>query len=149
MTRSRTKILLNTKTILPLAGLAVLLTTGPDASAHHSFAAEYDANKPITLSGPITKMLWSNPHAWVYVDVKGPDGKVVNWAFETGGANALYRRGWKKEDLPVGEMVTIEGFRARDGSNHVNATNIKLPSDRQLFAGSSGTGSPGKPASQP
>ena len=149
MTRSRTKILLNTKTMLPLAGLAVLLTTGPDASAHHSFAAEYDANKPITLSGPITKMLWSNPHAWVYVDVKGADGKVVNWAFETGGANALYRRGWKKEDLPVGEIVTIEGFRARDGSNHVNATNIKLPTGRQLFAGSSGTGSPGKPASEP
>ena len=139
----------STKIILPLAGLAVLLMAGQDASAHHSFAAEYDANKPITLSGPITKMLWSNPHAWVYVDVKGPDGKVVNWAFETGGANALYRRGWKKEDLPVGEMVTIEGFRARDGSNHVNATNIKLPSGRQLFAGSSGTGSPGKPASQP
>ena len=94
-------------------------------------------------------MLWSNPHAWVYVDVKGADGKVANWAFETGGANALYRRGWKKTDLPVGETVTIEGFLARDGSKHVNATNIKLPGGRQLFAGSSGTGSPGKPASQP
>ena len=142
MTRSSTSI------ILPLAGLAVLLTTGRNASAHHSFAAEYDASKPITLSGPITRMLWSNPHAWVYVDVKGPDGKTVNWAFETGGANALYRRGWKKEDLPVGEIVTIEGFRARDGSNHVNAATIKLPGGRQLFAGSSGTGSPGQPASE-
>jgi hypothetical protein len=77
------------------------------------------------------------------------DGTIANWAFETGGANALYRRGWKKTDLPVGEMVTIEGFLARDGSRHVNATNIKLPGGRQLFAGSSGTGSPGKPASQP
>jgi uncharacterized protein DUF6152 len=135
--------------VLPLAGLAVLLMAGAKASAHHSFAAEYDGNKPITLTGAISKMLWSNPHAWIYVDVKSADGKVVNWAFETGGANALYRRGWKKTDLPVGEKVTIEGFLARDGSTHVNATNIKLPDGRQLFAGSSGTGSPGKPASQP
>ena len=142
-------IRLRSKIILPLAGFAVLLMGGPNASAHHSFAAEYDGNKPITLSGSITKMLWSNPHAWIYVDVKGTDGKMVNWAFETGGANALYRRGWKKDDLPVGETVTIDGFLARDGSHHVNATNIKLPGGRQLFAGSSGTGSPGKPASQP
>ena len=139
----------NIKTVVPLAGLAVLLIGSPSASAHHSFAAEYDGNKPVTLTGPITKMLWSNPHAWVYIDAKGADGKVVNWAFETGGANALYRRGWKKDDLPVGEMVTIEGFLARDGSHHANATNIKLPGGKQLFAGSSGTGSPGKPASQP
>ena len=135
--------------VLPLVALAVLLMGGPKASAHHSFAAEYDGNKPTTLTGAISKMLWSNPHAWIYVDVKGADGKIVNWAFETGGANALYRRGWKKTDLPVGEKVTIEGFLARDGSTHVNATNIKLPDGRQLFAGSSGTGSPGKPASQP
>ena len=134
---------------MPLVGLAILLMAGTSASAHHSFAAEYDGTKPITLTGPITKMLWSNPHAWVYIDAKGTDGKVVNWAFETGGANALYRRGWKKDDLPVGEMVTIEGFLARDGSHHANATNIKLPGGKQLFAGSSGTGSPGKPASQP
>ena len=129
--------------------VGVLLLAGRTLAAHHSFAAEYDGNKPITLTGAISKMLWSNPHAWIYVDVKGADGKIVNWAFETGGANALYRRGWKKTDLPVGEKVTIEGFLARDGSTHVNATNIKLPDGRQLFAGSSVTGSPGKPASQP
>jgi len=140
---------MKTKHILPLAGLAILLMAGATPSAQHSFAAEDDGNKLITLSGPITKMLWSNPHVWIYVDVKGADGKVVNWAFETGGANALYRRGWKKEDLPVGETVTIDGFLARDGSKHGNATNITLPGGRQLFAGSSGTGSPGKPASQP
>ena len=131
------------------AVVAGVLLSAPTARAHHSFAAEYDGTKPITLTGSITKMLWSNPHAWIYVDVKDAAGKVVNWSFETGGANALYRRGWKKTDLPVGEVVTIDGFRARNGTATVNATNIKLPNDRQLFAGSSGTGSPGAPASQP
>ena len=137
-----------TKITLIAAALGLLATTGRVA-AHHSFAAEYDGNKPITLSGTLMKMLWSNPHAWIYVDVKSADGKVASWAFETGGANALYRRGWKKTDLPVGVVVTIDGYLARDGSRAVNATNIKLPDGRQLFAGSSGTGSPGKPASQP
>ena len=131
--------------LLAVVGCGVWLSA-PPAAAHHSFAAEYDGDKPITVSGTLTKMLWSNPHAWLYVDVKGTDGKAVEWAFETGGANALYRRGWKKTDLPVGAAVTIDGFRARNGSQTVNATNIKLPDGRQLFAGSSGTGSPGKPA---
>ena len=136
----------NSKNALSAIALVSLLS-GRSASAHHSFAAEYDGSKPITLTGSLTKMLWSNPHAWVYVDVKGSDGKTVAWAFETGGANALYRRGWKKVDLPIGAVVTIEGFMAKDGSPTVNATNIKLPDGRQLFAGSSGTGSPGKPVS--
>jgi hypothetical protein len=136
------------KTTLMTIALGLLTMTAP-AAGHHSFAAEYDGNKPITVSGTLTRMLWSNPHAWIYVDVKGADGKVASWAFETGGANALYRRGWKKTDLPVGAMVTIDGYRARDGSLTVNATNVKLSDGRQLFAGSSGTGSPGKPVSQP
>ena len=142
--QGRPLVIRNIPTAAALVAVGVLLTAGR-ASAHHSFAAEYDGTKPITLTGTITKMLWSNPHAWLYIDVKGPDGKVVNWAFETGQANALYRRGWKKTDLPVGALVTIEGFLAKDGSPTVNATNITLPDGRTLFAGSSGTGSPGKP----
>ena len=134
------------RVLLSSLGLMLFLPVR-HVSAHHSFAAEYDGTRPITLTGTLTKMLWSNPHAWVYVDVKGSDGKTIAWAFETGGANALYRRGWKKVDLPVGAVVTIEGFMAKDGSPTVNATNIKLPDGRLLFAGSSGTGSPGKPVS--
>ncbi len=110
--------------------------------AHHSFAAEYDANKPITLQGTVTSMVWSNPHAWIYVDVKGSDGKVVNWAIETGNPNGLYRRGWRKTDLPAGAELRIEGYLAKDGTATVNAANITLPDGRRLFAGSSGTGAP-------
>ena len=110
--------------------------------AHHSFAAEYDANKPITLRGAVTSMVWSNPHAWIYVDVKGSDGKTVNWAVETGNPNGLYRRGWRKTDLPAGAELIIEGYLAKDGTATVNAANITLPGGRRLFAGSSGTGAP-------
>lgn len=115
------------------------------AIAHHSFAAEYDANKPIRLRGITTKMVWTNPHAWLHVDVTGPDGTVKNWAIEFGGPNALYRRGWRKTDLPAGVTVTVDGFLAKDGSTTVNATNVTLADGRKLFAGSSGTGTPGAP----
>ena len=110
--------------------------------AHHSFAAEFDASKPITLKGTITKMEWVNPHSWVHIDVKEPDGKVVNWAIEFGAPNALLRRGWRKTDLPVGVEVTIEGYRAKDASPTGNARDVSLPDGRKLFAGSSGTGAP-------
>jgi hypothetical protein len=107
------------------------------AAAHHSFSAEYDSTKPLKMTGRVTEMRWANPHAWIYIDVMGKDGKVVNWAWETGGANALYRRGWRKEDLVAGTMIVIDGFQARNGSRTANATSITFPDGRKLFAGSS------------
>ena len=116
---------------------ALLVLAAGRTAAHHSFAAEYDDKKPIKMQGKVTEMRWANPHAWIYVDVAGPDGKVVNWAFETGGANALYRRGWRKEDLPAGTVLLIEGWQARNGSNTGNARSITYPDGRRLFAGTS------------
>src|SRR5436190_23651964 len=96
---------------------ALGVLAGGTVFAHHSFTAEYDSKGPVTLKGTITKMEWVNPHAWLYIDVKGPDGKTVSWALEFGGANSLYKRGWRREDLPAGTEVTVKGFRARNGKS--------------------------------
>jgi hypothetical protein len=119
--------------VFGLVGAAVPL------SAHHSFAAEFDGTKQINLTGVVTKVDWVNPHAWVYVDVKGDDG-VVNWALESGAPNALYRAGWRKDDLKVGDKVTFSAFLAKDGSHTAAAREVTLPDGRKVFAGSAANG---------
>jgi hypothetical protein len=125
-------------------GAAILALVGLPVAAHHSFSAEYDANKPLKLTGRVTAMLWSNPHAWIHLDVVEKNGKVVNWAFETGGANALYRRGWRKQDLVPGTVLVVDAFRARNGSATANALSITFEDGRKLFAGSSSQNGSGK-----
>ena len=120
----------------------VALTALP-ALAHHSFAAEYDSNQPVTLKGTLTKVEWINPHGWIYVDVKNDDGKVTNWAVEFGSPNALLRRGLRKSDFPAGVELVVKGYRAKSGSPTINGTSVKFPDGRNLFTGSSNPEAPG------
>lgn len=112
------------------------------ASAHHAFAAEFDANKPVHFTGTVTKMEWVNPHAWLHVDVKKPDGTMENWAIEAGTPNVLFRRGFTKESLLPGTAIVVDGYQAKDGSHRANGRDLTLPDGRTLFLGSSGTGAP-------
>jgi len=125
-----------------IAALLLLVVVGP-IWAHHSFAAEYDSKKPIDFKGTVTKVEWMNPHIYYYVDVKAKDGTVINYAVEGGTPNSLRRQGWGKDSLRVGDNVTVSGFMAKNGSNHVNGRSVLLPDGKRVFGGSSDDGGPG------
>ena len=125
-----------------LFGCLAILVAAMPVWAHHAFAAEFDAKKPIKLQGTVDKMEWINPHTWIHIDVKRPNGKVERWMIEGGPPNALYRRGFTKDSLPLGIEIIVEGFQAKDGSMRGNGRDLTLPNGRKLFLGSSGTGAP-------
>ncbi len=119
-----------------LTGL-VAATAVLSAFAHHSFSAEFDGDRPVSLTGTVTEMRWANPHAWIYIDVTDEDGNVVNWALETRGANGLIRRGWRREDLPAGTVLKVEGWQARNGSPTASIATVTFEDGKTLFAGTS------------
>jgi hypothetical protein len=126
--------------LVAVGGIVVGLAA--PVAAHHAFSAEFDAKLPVKLQGIVTRMEWINPHSWIHVDVKEADGKIVSWMIEGGAPNALLRRGFSKQSLPVGTSVLVEGFQAKDGSKRANGRDITLPDGKKLFVGSSGTGAP-------
>jgi hypothetical protein len=131
------------RTVALLSGIVCALAAAP-AFAHHSFAAEYDSAKPVTLKGTVTKMEWMNPHARFYVDVKDDSGTVSNWELELGSPNGLMRKGWTRNSLKPGDNVVIEGYLAKDGSKLANARNVTLADGRKIFAGAADDGGPTK-----
>ena len=127
---------MRTKILALIIGIGLLLAAVP-VWAHHAFAAEFDANKPVKFRGTVTKMEWINPHAWIHIDVKGDDGKVTPWMVEAAAPNALLRRGWNKNSLPPGTEILVEGYQAKDGQNRANGSVITFTDGKKLFVGSS------------
>ena len=122
---------------------ALLCAAAHDAAAHHSFAAEFDANQPVELHGTITRMEWINPHSWLHIDVKNADGSTTPWMIEGATPNTLLRRGFTREAVKTGTEITIIGYRAKNGANRANGRDLILPDGSRLFMSSSGTGAPG------
>jgi len=134
---------MRTQLCVALAGLGFLaVLTARPVVAHHAFNAEFDAKRPVKFKGTVTKMVWVNPHAWIYVDVKKADGSVEEWMVEAGTPNTLLRRGFTKQSLQAGTEITVDGYQSKDGSLRVNGRDVTLPNGQTLFLGSSGTGAP-------
>ena len=123
-----------------------LMIAAKPVLAHHAFSAEFDQAKPVKVQGEISRLEWTNPHAWLFIDSKGTDGKVVTWRFEMGPPNALLRMGWRKDSIPPGTEVKIEGYRAKSGQPVANAKTVTLPDGRELFSGGSTPTGPGEAA---
>jgi len=132
--------------------LIVMLAAGgllANVLAHHAFHSEFDAAKPIKLTGVVKKMEWINPHSWLTIDVKRPDGAIETWEIEAGAPNAMFRRGFNRNSLPIGTEVVVNGFQAKDGRKRANGRDISFPDGKKLFMGSSGTGAPGEEPLKP
>jgi hypothetical protein len=129
--------------IAAFAGMLTAAALPSSSAAHHSFAAEFDANQPVTLHGTITQLEWINPHSWLHVDVKNEDGTITPWMIEGATPNTLLRRGFTRDTVKVGTEITIVGYRAKNGANRANGRDLILADGSRLFMGSPGTGAPG------